>query len=116
MSSSGFDMSASGLHQTGRTISGRSESGGSAASLLKQGLDSGSGTVGHHSIKSAMSRFVTNRILDSSIKLPVQLDSGGVNVSNVAGVARDDDNERATRLSGPIGGSTGISGYINWQV
>lgn len=116
MSSSGFDMSASGLHQAGRTTSGRSAGAGASSGNLKTGLDAASGRIGNNRVKSRMSAFVTNRVVDSANRLPVAVESGGINVSNVASVARDDDNEKASRMAGPIGGSTGISGHINRKV
>lgn len=104
------------LHGTGRTISGRSSGGESAAKGLKEGLDSAGGTIGHFAVKSAMTAFVTNDVVDPANKLPVQLTDGGTNVSNVASTARDSDNEGAAALSAPIADASGYASRINRQL
>ena len=104
------------LHGTGSTISARSTGGSAAAKGLMQGLDSAGGSVGHHAVKSAMTAFVTNDVMDPATKLPVQLDDGGHNVSNVAATARDSDNAGAAALAAPISGTSDVGTRINRQI
>ncbi|KQY56052.1 hypothetical protein ASD11_16410 [Aeromicrobium sp. Root495] len=105
-----------GLHGTGRKIAGRSEGARAAARGLSTGLDSASGTVGHGRIKSALSSFVTDHLVDDSNQLGVHLDTGGNNVSNVASTARSNDEEGARALQADIGLDTEIGDRINRQV
>jgi hypothetical protein len=112
-SGDGFGMDADGLHGTGKNISGRSTGGASAARGLKNGLDSATGKVGHVSVRNALATFVTERVLDQANRLPVQLESGGHNVADVAATARDADNEKAADLARPISHSSGIGDRIN---
>jgi hypothetical protein len=104
------------LYGTGRTISGRSAGAESAAKGLKEGLDSAGGGVGHFAVKSAMTAFVADQVVDPANKLPVQLTDGGANVSNVAATARDRDNEGAAALSTPIASASDYASRINRQV
>lgn len=105
-----------GLYGTGNTIAGRSSHGGSAAKGLKEGLDSAHGQVGHPSVRSALSSFVTTDITDGANKLGTQLTSAGHNVSNVSATARNSDNTGAQNLSPVIGENSGINGRINRQL
>lgn len=114
--SGAIGVEVSGLHGTGSTISGRSTGADAAAKGLKEGLDSAGGSIGHFAVKSAVTAFVANDIVDAANKLPAQLVDGGHNVSNVASTARDSDNEGAAALSAPIAEATGFSSRINRQV
>ncbi|RYJ05245.1 MAG: hypothetical protein EON52_12580 [Actinomycetales bacterium] len=105
-----------GLHGTGRTIAGRSEGARAAARGLSNGLDSASGSVGHGRIKSALSSFVTDHLVDDSNLLGVQLDNGGNAVSNVASTARSSDEEGARALQTDVGSDTEIGDRINRRV
>jgi hypothetical protein len=104
------------LYATGRTISGRSAGAGSAATSLKEGLDSAGGGVGHFAVRSAMTAFVSNEVVEPANKLPVQLTDGGANVSNVAAASRDSDNEGAAALSAPIAAASDYASRINRPV
>jgi hypothetical protein len=104
------------LHGTGNTISARSTGAGSAAKGLMEGLDSAGGGIGHYAVKSAMTAFVTNDVMDPANKLPVQLTDGGHNVSNVAATARDSDNAGAAALTAPISGTSEVGTRINRQI
>lgn len=114
--SGAIGLEVDALHGTGTTISARSTSGGAAAKGLMQGLDSAGGTVGHHAVKSALTAFVTNDVMDPATKLPVQLTDGGHNVSNVAATARDSDNAGAAALAAPVSGTSEIGARINKQI
>jgi hypothetical protein len=116
MGSDAIGVEVSGLHGTGRTISGRSAGGEAAAKGLKEGLHSAGGSIGHFVVSSAVTSFVSDQVLDPANKLPVQLTDGGINVSNVASTARDSDNEGAAALSSPISESSSFSARINRQV
>lgn len=109
-----------GLHATGRTVAGRSTGGQSAANGLKHGLDSASGTVGHGRIKSALTAYVTNHVVDDSNLVGHQLTAGGNNVSNVASTARSSDEEGAHTVGVEVNltsdTSTGLSSRINRAV
>ena len=96
-----------GLHGAGRTVAGRSTGGQSAANGLKHGLDSASGSVGHGKIKSALSTFVTNNVIDDSNLVGHQLTAAGDNVSNVASTARSSDEENARTLSTEVNSTSG---------
>lgn len=106
-----------GLHGAGRKVAGRSAGGQAAAKGLKEGLDSASGTVGNGRIKTALTSFVTNHVIDDSNLLGHQLTAGGDNVSNVASTARSSDEEGAHALSvevnGTSDGGTDLSNRIN---
>ena len=104
------------LHGTGRTISARSSGGGAAAKGLRRAWTRPAGTVGHFAVKSAMSAFVTNDVMDPATKLPDQLEDGGHNVSNVAATARDSDNAGAAALTAPVSGTSEIGSRINRQI
>ena len=104
------------LHGTGSTISARATGGGSAARGLMEGLESSGGGIGHFAVKSAMTAFVTNDVMDPATKLPVQLTDGGHNVSNVAATSRDSDNAGAAALTAPVSGTSEIGSRINRQI
>ena len=114
--SGAIGVEVSALHGTGTTISGRSTAADAAAKGLKEGLDSAGGSIGHFAVKAAVAAFVANDIVEAANKLPVQLEDGGHNVSNVAATARDSDNEGAAALSAPISEASGFSARINRQV
>jgi hypothetical protein len=105
-----------GLHGTGRTIAGRSTGGQSAANGIKQGLDSASGLVGHSRIKSALTSFVTNHVIDDSNLVGHQLSAGGDNVSNVASTARSSDEEHAHALSPDVNLNSDTSSDLNGRI
>lgn len=105
-----------GLHATGRKVAGRAEGARAAARGLSQGLDSASGVLGHGRVKSALSTFVTNHVVDDSNLLGQQLDNGGNAVSNVASTARSSDEEGARALQVDIGSDTEIGDRINRRV
>ena len=81
-----------------------------------EGLDSAGGGIGHYAVKNAMTAFVTNDVMDPATKLPVQLQDGGHNVSNVAATARDSDNAGAAALTSPISGASEVGTRINRQI
>ena len=96
-----------GLHGAGRTVAGRSAGGQSAANGLKHDLDSASGTVGDARIKSALTAFVTNNVIDDSNAVGHQLTAAGDNVSNVASTARSSDEEHAHAISAEVNSTSG---------
>lgn len=96
-----------GLHGAGRTVAGRSTGGQSAANGLKHDLDSASGSVGHARVKSALTAFVTNNVIDDSNVVGHQLTAGGDNVSNVASTARSSDEESARSISAEVNATSG---------
>jgi hypothetical protein len=114
--SGAIGVEVSGLHGTGTTISGRSSAADAAAKGLKEGLDSAGGSIGHFAVKSAVTAFVANDIVEPANKLPVQLTDGGHNVSNVASTARNSDNEGAAALRAPISDASTFNARINRQV
>ncbi|MDX6278873.1 MAG: hypothetical protein QOJ72_3001 [Nocardioidaceae bacterium] len=114
--SGAIGVEVTGLHGTGRTISGRSAGGEAAAKGLKEGLHTAGGSIGHFVVRSAVTSFVSDEVVEPANKLPVQLADGGVNVSNVASTARESDNDGAAALSSPIADSSGFSARINRQV
>ena len=105
-----------GLHGTGRKISGRSTGGQAAANGLKQGLDSASGSVGHGRIKSALTTYVTNHVIDDSNLVGHQLTAGGDNVSNVASTARSGDEEGAHSLANEVNLNSDTSTDLNNRI
>lgn len=105
-----------GLHGTGRTVAGRSTGGQSAANGIKHGLDSASGSVGHGRVKSALTTFVTNHVIDDSNLVGHQLTAAGDNVSNVASTARSTDEEGAHVLSTEVNLSSDQSSDLNGRI
>lgn len=93
------------VYDTGKTISGRSQSGGASATGLKTGLSTAGANLGHPRLKAAATGFVTNHVMDNANKLPGLLTSAGHNVSNVGATARDSDNEGA-RVVEPLATNT----------
>ena len=74
MGSDAIGVEVSGLHGTGRTISGRSAGGEAAAKGLKEGLHSAGGSIGHFVVSSAVTSFVSDQVLDPANKLPAPAD------------------------------------------
>lgn len=87
------------LHQTGRTISGRSDDAGSSANKLELTLSDASGKVGHGSVVTAMTNYVQGSVQPHTKKLPGIVDAAGVSTSNVAGVANNSDVEAAREIN-----------------
>ena len=104
------------LHGAGRTIGGRAGGGRAAARNLGTGLDTASSGIGHAVVKGAISKFVTDHLVDDGILLGHQLEAGGANVSNVASTARATDEESARELQTVIRPTTDISDRINRQM
>ena len=104
------------LHNVGTKVSGRSDSGHSAAKGLKEGLDSASGSLGHPIVGTALTSFVTDHVLDDSGKLGNLLTDGGHNVSNVASTARNSDEQGGANLTAPVAESSEVGDRINRQV
>lgn len=100
------------LHSTGRTIAGRAGGGRVAARGITTGLDSASGLVGHSVVKSAVSQFVTNHVLDDSNLLGNHLENGG---DNVASTARSSDQEGANDMQTVIAPTSEVGNRINRQ-
>lgn len=104
------------LHKVGTTVSGRSDTGQSAAKGLKEGLDSASSGLGHPIVGTALTSFVNDHVLDDSGKLGNLLTDGGHNVANVASTARNSDEEGGANLAAPIAESSEVGDRINRQV
>lgn len=87
------------LHQTGRTISGRSDDAKASASLLEFTLSEASGKVGKDSVVKAMNKYVQGSVGPHTRKLPGIVDQAGISTSNVAGVANNSDIEAAREVN-----------------
>jgi len=104
------------LHTVGRTIGGRAGGGRAAARNLGTGLDSASGGIGHAVVKGAISKYVSDHLVDDGILLGHQLEAGGANVANVAATARAGDEQAAHDLQSVIAPTTDLNDRINRQV
>lgn len=105
-----------GLHGTGRKVAGRSSGGQAAANGLKQGLDAASGSVGHGRIKSALTTYVTNHVIDDSNLVGHHLTAGGDNISNVASTGRSSDEENAHSLAAEVNLNSDASSDLNNRI
>ncbi|MET0819759.1 MAG: hypothetical protein ABWY58_02250 [Aeromicrobium sp.] len=110
----GIDVA--GLNGAGRTVAGRSAGGQSAANGLKHDLDSASGSVGHARIKSALTNFVTNNVIDDSNVVGHQLTAAGDNVSNVASTARSSDEESAHAITTEVNATSGQADGLRTRI
>ena len=101
------------LHSIGRNIARRSGGGGPAARMLSTSLESSAGTVGHPRVRSAITAYVTNNVVDNANLFGSQLTAAGANVSNVASTIRNEDTEGGYVLRGEVAVNSALSDRIH---
>ncbi|MGJ9414328.1 hypothetical protein ACHAAC_16620 [Aeromicrobium sp. CF4.19] len=113
MSGTHVGANVDGLHKTGGKIAGRSSGGSTAGKNLGSNLDSSATAIGHGRIKSALTAFVTNGVIDKGNLLGTQVTAAGNNVANVAATVRNEDNEGARTVHTSAAQDTSIADRIN---
>ncbi|HWU23151.1 MAG TPA: hypothetical protein VN088_16555 [Nocardioides sp.] len=109
-------MDVTGLHSTGQTIAGRSDTAGSHAARVRDGVQGGAAAAGHPTVKRALSNLLTEHVIDPAAKLPGLLDATGRGIANVAATGRDEDNTRGGSVAGHAGAVEGTASALSARI
>lgn len=113
-------MNVTGLHQTGKTVAGRSGDAGSHANTMRSGMESAAGVAGHPDVTAALNALVNDHLLDPVAKLPGLISFAGDGITNLAATGREEDNTGGqtvhAQATGTDTAALGLSARINHAV